>query len=69
MDRTPEPNAHADLESRVKAAKANLARMTQEAERLRNRETTLDGQLQTEQMKLNELNTQLDVLMNELKNP
>jgi len=43
--------------------------MTQEAERLRNRETTLDGQLQTEQMKLNELNTQLDVLMNELKNP
>ena len=69
LDRTPEPNAHADLESRIKAAKANLARMTQEEERLRNRETGSDGQLQTEQMKLNELNTQLDVLMNELKGP
>ena len=48
-------------------AKANLARMTQEEERLRNRETVLDGQLQAEQMKLNDLNSQLDALMNELK--
>jgi len=69
LDRTPEPNAHADLESRIKAAKANLTRMTQEEERLRNRETALDGQLQTEQLKLNELNNQLDVLMTELKSP
>lgn len=67
LDRTPEPNAHADLESRIKAAKANLSRMTQEEERLRNREAALDGQLQTEQLKLNELNSQLDALMNELK--
>jgi len=69
LDRTPEPNAHADLDSRIKAAKANLNRMTQEEERLRNREAILDGQLQTEQLKLNELNSQLDVLMNELKSP
>lgn len=69
LDRTSEPNAHADLDSRIKATKANLTRMAQEEERLRNREAALDGQLQTEQMKLNELNTQLDVLMNELKGP
>jgi hypothetical protein len=41
--------------------------VAQEDERLRNREVVLDGQLQTEQLKLNELNTQLDALMNELK--
>ena len=69
LDRTPEPNAHADLDSRIRAAKANLNRMTQEEERLRNREAMLDGQLQTEQLKLNELNSQLDTLMNELKGP
>ena len=69
IDRTPDPNAHADLDSRIKAAKANLNRMTQEEERLHDHEAMLDGQLQTEQLKLNELNSQLDALMNELKAP
>ena len=69
LDRTSDPNAHAELESRIKGGKANLARFTQEDERLRNRETALDTELQVQQAKLNELNSQLDALMNELKAP
>jgi predicted nucleic acid-binding Zn-ribbon protein len=69
LDRTHEPNAHADLESRIKTAKGNLARMTQEEERLRNREAALDTELQAEQLELNDLNTQLDAFMNEFTSP
>ena len=69
LDRTSDPNAHAELESRIKGGKANLARFTQEDERLRNRETALDSELQVAQAKLNELNAQLDSLMSELKEP
>src|SRR3984893_12354981 len=29
LDRTPDPNAHAELDSRIKGGKANLARLTQ----------------------------------------
>jgi chromosome segregation ATPase len=69
LDRTPDPSAHADLESRIKGGKANLARFTQEDERLRNRETAVDSELQAGEAKLNELNGQLDALMSELKVP
>jgi chromosome segregation ATPase len=69
LDRTTEPNAHADLESRIKTMKAGLARFALEEERLRNREATVDSELQAAQAKLNELNNQLDALMNELKGP
>src|ERR1700730_6248672 len=69
LDRASDPNAHADLESRIKGGKANLARLAQEDERLRNRETALDTELQAAQAKLNELNGQLDSLMSELKEP
>jgi chromosome segregation ATPase len=69
LDRTPDPNAHAELESRIKGGRANLVRLTQEDERLRNRETALDTELQAAQAKLNELNAQLDSLMSELKEP
>jgi chromosome segregation ATPase len=69
LDRTPDPNAHAELDSRIKSGKANVARLTQEDERLRNRETALDTELQSAQAKLNELNGQLDALMSELKGP
>jgi chromosome segregation ATPase len=69
LDRTPDPSAHSDLESRIKGGKANLARFTQEDERLRNREAALDTELQAAQAKLNELNGQLDSLMSELKGP
>src|SRR6266853_6322522 len=62
LDRTPDPNAHADLESRIKGGKANLVRLAQEDERLRNRETALDSELQAAQAKLNELNGQMDAL-------
>jgi DNA repair exonuclease SbcCD ATPase subunit len=69
LDRTPDPNAHADLESRIKGGQANLVRLAQEDERVRNRETSLDTELQAAQAKLNELNGQLDSLMSELKGP
>ena len=69
LDRTPDPNAHAELDSRIKGGKANLARLAQEDERLRNRETAVDTELQAAQAKLNELNGQLDALMSELKVP
>src|SRR5205807_2468399 len=63
LDRTPDPSAHADLESRIKGGKANLVRLAQEDERLRNRETALDTEWQDAQAKLNELNGQMDALM------
>src|SRR6266446_6890909 len=63
LDRTPDPSAHADLESRIKGGKANLVRLAQEDERLRNGETALDTELQGAQAKLNELNGQMDALM------
>ena len=69
LDRTPDPNAHAELDSRIKGGKANLARFAQEDERLRSRETAVDTELQSAQAKLNELNSQLDALMSELKVP
>lgn len=69
LDRTPDPNAHAELDSRIKGGKANLARLAQEDERLRNRETAFDTELQAGQAKLNELSSQLDSLMSELKGP
>jgi chromosome segregation ATPase len=69
LDRMTDPNAHADSESFIKVVKANLARLTQEDERLRSRETALDTELQAAQAKLNELNGQLDALMSELKGP
>src|SRR2546426_9970234 len=69
LDRTAEPNAHAELESRIKAERGNLARLTQDEERLRNREANIDTDLQATQTKLNELNGQLDALMSELKSP
>src|SRR5205814_371451 len=60
LDQTPDPSAHADLESRIKGGKANLVRLAQEDERLRNRETAVDTELQGAQAKLNELNGQMD---------
>jgi len=69
LDRTADPTAHADLESRIKGGKANLARLTQDDERLRGREAALDTELQAAQAKLNELNSQLDALISDLKRP
>jgi chromosome segregation ATPase len=69
LDRTPDPAAHTELESRIKGGKANLVRFAQEDERLRNREAAVDTELQAAQAKLNEINGQLDALMSELKVP
>jgi len=69
LERTSDPIAHAELESRIKVFKAELARLGQEDERLRNRETAIDSELQSAQSQLNELNSQLDLLINALKEP
>jgi len=69
LERTTDPNGRLDMESRIKTMKARLARVAPEEDRLRNREATLDSELQNSQAKLNELNSQLDALFNELKTP
>ena len=69
LDRTTDPSAHSSVESRIQDLKTNLARFATELERLRGRETALDSEFQSAQAKLNELNSQLDALMNEMKAP
>jgi len=69
LERTTDPNARADLESRIKAMKAEYMRFGAEEERLRNREAALDTQLLSAQAKLNELNGQLDSLLHEMRSP
>jgi chromosome segregation ATPase len=69
LERTTDPNRRTDLESQIKSMKANFARFGPEEERVRNRELALETDLQNSQQKLNELNSQLDALMNELKGP
>jgi predicted nucleic acid-binding Zn-ribbon protein len=69
LDRVTDPNPHADLEARIKTMKADFARIGPEEERLRSREAALVTEIQAPQAKLNELNTQLDALMNEVKAP
>ena len=69
LDRTPDPERHADLESRIKAGKGTLGRLVQETEQVRDRDASSNLELQTAQAKLEELNGQLDALLNELKGP
>jgi chromosome segregation ATPase len=69
LERTLDPNGRLDMESRIKSMKAGLARIAPEEDRLRNRETTLETELQNLQAKLSELNSQLDGLFNEMKLP
>ena len=69
LERTTDPNGRLDIESRIKSMKAKLTRFAPEEERLRNREVTLESELQNLQAKLNELNSQLDALFNEMKTP
>ena len=69
LDRTPDPNVHSELESRIKGGKANLARLILEDERLRNREAAIDTELRSARSQLDQLNSQLDGLMSELKAP
>jgi len=69
VERTTDPNGRIETESQIKSMKARLARLAPEEDRLRNRETALETELQNLHAKLNELNSQLDVLFNEMKAP
>ena len=69
LDRTTDPNGRLEIESGIKRLKADFARFGPEEERLRNREALLETDLQTSQARLNELNSQLDALFNEMKTP
>lgn len=69
LERTTDPNGRLDIESRIKSMKARLARFTPEEDRLRNREIAVESELQNLQLKLSELNSQLDGLFNEMKSP
>lgn len=69
LERTTDPNGRVDLESRIKSMKASFARFGPEEERLQTRELVLESELQMAQVKLTELNSQLDALLNEMKTP
>ena len=69
VERTADPNGRLEMESQIKSMKARLARLAPEEDRLRNRETALESELQNLHAKLNELNSQLDLLFNEMKAP
>jgi chromosome segregation ATPase len=69
LERTTDPNGRLDMESNIKLTKARLARLAPEEERLRNREVTLENELNNLQAKLIDLNSQLDALFNEMKAP
>jgi len=69
LDRTTDPNGRLVIESGIKRMKAEFARFGPEEERLRNREALLETELQTSQARLNELNSQLDALLDEMKTP
>jgi predicted nuclease with TOPRIM domain len=58
-----------DLEGPYESMKTRLAQMVQEEMRLREQESQLVAQLQTEQGRLAELNDQLDALQRELQIP
>jgi chromosome segregation ATPase len=58
-----------DIEGPDETMKTRLAQMAQEETRLREQETQLAAQLQTEQGRLAELNDQLDKLQRELQIP
>jgi chromosome segregation ATPase len=68
-ERTTDSNQRWELASQIKLMKGELERLALESERLREREAAIDTEMQTNQAKLNELNSQLDALMSELKGP
>lgn len=69
LERATDPNGRLEVESQIKSMKARLARLAPEEDRLRNSETALETELQNLHAKLNELNSQLDLLFNEMKAP
>jgi hypothetical protein len=69
LERTTDPNGRVDLESRIKSMKAIFARLGPEEERLRTRQLELESEIQIAQVRLTELNSQLDALLNEMKTP
>jgi predicted nuclease with TOPRIM domain len=69
LERTMEPKGRLEMESQIRSMKARLARLAPEEDRLRNRETALESELQNLHAKLSELNSQLDLLFNEMKAP
>ncbi len=69
LERTTEPNGRLEMESQIKSMKARLARLAPAEDSLRNRETALESELQNLHAKLNELNSQLDLVFNEMKAP
>ena len=69
LDQNPDSNRRLDLESRIKSMKHALAGFGPEEERIRAREAALETELQTAQVKLTELNNQLDALLNDMKAP
>lgn len=69
LSRQPDGDPRAMLEFQIKEMRNRLSILAREEEQARNREASLNTELQGEQTKLNELNNQLDSMMRELENP
>jgi hypothetical protein len=67
LERGGEQSRRADVEQQVKEMKSRLSLWSREEEQLREREATLNAELQAEQSKLNDLQGQLDNLVRELE--
>lgn len=66
LARLTEQNRRDQVELEVKEMKARVASWSREEEQLREREAALTSELQIEQNKLNELNSQLENMVRQL---
>ena len=66
LARATEQNRREQIELEVKEMKARVASWSREEEQLREREAALTSELQIEQNKLNELNSQLENMVRQL---
>ena len=69
LNQEADVNKRRDFEEHQEFTKARLAQIAQEETRMREQESQLVAQLQTEQARLAELNDQLDALQRELQIP
>ena len=67
LDRTPDPNAHAELDSRIKGGKANLVRLPRWTSACAVAKPP--SILSCKQRRQSLMNSPLDALMSELKGP
>jgi SMC interacting uncharacterized protein involved in chromosome segregation len=69
LNRTTDATKRSEIEAQIKETKARLNSQSRQEEQSRQRELELTADLQAAQVKLNDLNNQLDNIMRELEGP